>query len=171
MVAALTAALASLFNSTSTLITFDFYRTFRPASSDRKLVLVGRLTTMVLLFFSILLIIPISQTMDFNFCLKLFRAFAYFAAMISAIFVISLVNQKINSASALLTLSIGTGIILSRTILEIFYPDQFFSSTILNWFARSNFLEFCTAIFLLSTLFLFGFNRTEWIRQAVVKKV
>lgn len=51
MVAALTATLASLFNSTSMLITFDFYRTLKPASSDRKLVLVGRLTTMVLLFF------------------------------------------------------------------------------------------------------------------------
>jgi SSS family solute:Na+ symporter len=170
MVAAITASLASLFNSTSILITFDFYRTLKPASSDRKLVLVGRLTTMVLLFFSILLIIPVSQKMDFIFCLKLFRTFAYFAAMILAIFIISLVNRRINSASALLTLSVGTGLILLRAILEIFYPDQFFGSTLFLWYAKSNFLEFSIAIFLLSTLMLFGFNRTEWIRHAVLKK-
>jgi SSS family solute:Na+ symporter len=65
--AVLMASFAGLFNSTSSLITFDFYRSFRPNASDRKLVLVGRLSTMVLLLCSIMLI-PISQTIDFSLC-------------------------------------------------------------------------------------------------------
>lgn len=109
--------------------------------------------------------------MDFNFCLKLFRVFAYFAAMISAIFVTSLVSQKINSASALLTLSIGTSIILFRAFLEIFYADYFSGSVLFHWYTKSNFLEFSVAIFLFSTLMLFGFNKTEWVRHTVIKKV
>ena len=47
MLSALMSALASLFNSTATLFTVDFYKRLRPQSSERHLVLVGRLATAV----------------------------------------------------------------------------------------------------------------------------
>jgi len=76
------ATFANLFNSTSSLVTFDFYRSLKRNASDRELVLVGRMTTMILLLISILLI-PFSQTISFESCLTLFKVFAYFASMVA----------------------------------------------------------------------------------------
>jgi SSS family solute:Na+ symporter len=45
MLSALMSALASLFNSTATLFTVDFYKRLRPQSSEKQLVTVGRIAT------------------------------------------------------------------------------------------------------------------------------
>ena len=45
MLSALMSSLASLFNSTATLFTVDFYKRLRPQSSEQHLVIVGRLAT------------------------------------------------------------------------------------------------------------------------------
>ena len=45
MLSALMSALASLFNSTATLFTVDFYKRLRPQSSEKHLVNVGRIAT------------------------------------------------------------------------------------------------------------------------------
>ena len=45
MLSALMSALASLFNSTATLFTVDFYKRLRPQSTEKHLVNVGRLAT------------------------------------------------------------------------------------------------------------------------------
>src|SRR5215470_8918432 len=45
MLSALMSALASLFNSTATLFTVDFYKRLRPQSTEKHLVTVGRLAT------------------------------------------------------------------------------------------------------------------------------
>ena len=45
MLSALMSALASLFNSTATLFTVDFYKRLRPQSSEQHLVRVGRIAT------------------------------------------------------------------------------------------------------------------------------
>ncbi len=45
MLSALMSALASLFNSTATLFTVDFYKRLRPQSSEQHLVSVGRVAT------------------------------------------------------------------------------------------------------------------------------
>jgi SSS family solute:Na+ symporter len=157
--AVLMSSFASLLNTTSLLITFDFYRAHKPLASDRKLVLVGRMTTMILLLYAILLI-PVSQIMDFGLCLKLFKILAYFAAMIVAVLVISLFNQRIHAKSALRTLYAGTGIILVRSVLEIFLNNnQGLGNNLLNLFVKSDFLDFSVFIFSLSILFLFVFNR------------
>ena len=45
MCAALMSSLASLFNSSATLFTVDFYKKFRPQSTEKHLVVVGRIAT------------------------------------------------------------------------------------------------------------------------------
>jgi SSS family solute:Na+ symporter len=162
--AILMASFAGLFNSTSNLITFDFYRNLRPAASDRKLVLVGRLTTMVLLLCSIVLI-PVSQAIDFSLCMKLFKVFAYFSSMVAAIFILSLINQKIHSTSVLVTLSAGTLVILLRASIEIFFPGYTFGNSLVRLFSGLGFLDFSVFIFFLSIMFLFAFNKAEWIQN------
>jgi SSS family solute:Na+ symporter len=156
--AALVSSFASLFNSTTVLITSDFYRTLKPGASDRKLVLVGRLSTLVLLLYSVLLV-PISQTLDFSFCIKLFNVFCYFISLISAVFIIGLINKKIKSVSAFVTLCTGTVIILLRSVHELFYAGYTFDSPILKWFTQSGFLEYSISVFLFTVIFLFAFDK------------
>ncbi len=162
--ASLVASFASLFNSTSLLITSDLYRSFYPNSSDRKLVLVGRLSILVMLFCAVLLI-PISQAFDFSFCIKLFNAFCYFTVLIATVFIISLINKRIKSVSAFITLCASTVVILLRISSEIFYGNHLFGSEILKWFTHSGFLEFSIFVFLLAASLLFTLNKTEWVLQ------
>ena len=163
---ALMSSVSGLFNSTATLITFDFYRNFKPTSSDRKLVLIGRLTTIVLLFCSLLLL-AVSQSMNFEFCIKLFKIAAYFSSMVTAVFLMGLINKKIIANSALLTLVVGTSVILLRSGMDLFY-NKTYPNILLEWFANSSFLEFSVFIFILCILFLFVFNKLELYRHLII---
>ena len=53
MLAALMSSLASAFNSCSTLLTWDVYRKWRPNATEARLVFVGRVTTVILVFFGL----------------------------------------------------------------------------------------------------------------------
>src|SRR4029079_7407471 len=48
LLAALMSSLAATFNSASTLVTFDVYRKINPAASERQLLTVGRIFTVVM---------------------------------------------------------------------------------------------------------------------------
>ena len=53
LIAALMSSLASLFNSSSMLFTVDFYKKYRPQSSEKHLVLVGRIATAIIVVLGI----------------------------------------------------------------------------------------------------------------------
>lgn len=160
---ALTALFANFFNSTANLITFDFYRTLKPNSSDRELVLVGRITIMLLLFISILLI-PIAQPVDLNFYLKLLYMFSYFIALIAAVFVGGLIIKTINAASAFLIICFGTILIILKIINEIFFNNHSFGIGIVNWFVHSAFLEFSFFVFSFSLILLYIISKIGFVR-------
>ena len=164
--AGLIASFAGLFNSTSTLITFDFYRSSKSTASESELVLVGRLTTMFLMFCSILLI-PIAQSFSFEICLKLFKTFSYFSSMIAAIFIIGLVNFKIKAVCANITLTIGTFLILLKPILEIFYENYHWGNGIIRLYTKLDFLEFSIFTFIISVILLFFINYLEKFQPAI----
>lgn len=157
-VAALLMALfASVFNSTSLLITFDFYRSFKPLASDRTLLFVGRMTTIILLLLSILMI-PVAQAMNFAMCFKLLEFFVYFSALVTAVLLTSLVTRKVRSLSAILTLHVASAIILLRAAIEILYPDRNFQNALVEAFAGTGSLEFAIFVFLVTIALLFVFN-------------
>ena len=54
LLAALMSSLSSVFNSCSTLVTFDIYRKINPGASEKKLVLVGQITTLLLVLVAFL---------------------------------------------------------------------------------------------------------------------
>ena len=164
--AAILASFAGFFNSTSSLFTFDFYKSFKQSASDRKLVLVGRLTIIILLMVSILLV-PLAQNMDFQLCLKMFKVLAYFASMVVGVFLIGILNKEINGGSALLTLLTGSTLILIRSIYDFTYESQSGENLFLSRFAGSNFLEFSAFIFFISVLFLFVFYKLDFAQQAL----
>jgi len=156
-VAAFMIPVANVFNSTSALITFDFFYSGKPEASDRQVVLVGRITAMILVLISILLI-PISQTMDMNSCIQLFKIFLYFSAMIAGVFIVGLFNRKVTGASVLFSLSSGTFVILLRVVLQMIVNNHQLESGLLSWFVQSTFLEFSVFIFLVSLILLVIFN-------------
>ncbi len=164
--AVLTASFASLFNSTSALVTFDFYKSRNPAATDRKLILVGRMTTIILLIFSVMLI-PIAQTLDFDICLWIIKTFCFFISLIAAVFLIGLLNSSINGASALVTLVVISVLIIVRIISEAFFQDSFLNSGVVAWYIGLNFLEFSVFIFILSGIFLFSISRIELVQRIV----
>ena len=53
LLAALMSSLSSVFNSCSTLVTWDIYRKLRPQASEKRLVLVGQLVTVVMVGFGL----------------------------------------------------------------------------------------------------------------------
>ena len=53
LLAALMSSLSSAFNSSSTLLTIDFYQKFRPNATERDLVRFGRMATIVLVVLSL----------------------------------------------------------------------------------------------------------------------
>ena len=64
LVAALMSSLASLFNSSATLFTVDFYKKYRPASSEKHLVRVGRIATATVVVLGILWIPLMKEIAD-----------------------------------------------------------------------------------------------------------
>jgi len=66
IMAALMSSLTSVFNSSSTIFTFDIYKRIRTNAKDWELLIVGRLFVVILLVFSILSIpiIQNSKSMD-----------------------------------------------------------------------------------------------------------
>jgi solute:Na+ symporter, SSS family len=64
LVAALMSSLASLFNSSATLFTIDFYKKYKPESSEQQLLKVGRIATVVVVVLGILWIPVMSLIAD-----------------------------------------------------------------------------------------------------------
>ncbi|WP_259399667.1 sodium:solute symporter [Pseudoalteromonas sp. SG43-6] len=64
LVAALMSSLASLFNSSATLFTIDFYKKFKPESSEKHLLKVGRLATVAIVILGLLWIPIMSLIAD-----------------------------------------------------------------------------------------------------------
>ena len=60
LLAALMSSLSSVFNSCSTLVTFDIYRKLQPDASEKKLVLVGQITTLLLVLVAFLILATLS---------------------------------------------------------------------------------------------------------------
>ena len=151
--AALMALFAGIFNSTSSLVTYDLYRSLNPSSSNRTLLFVGRMTSIVLILCGILLI-PVSQALDFGFCLILVRTFVYFASLVAAVFGSSLIMKRVGSLSAQLTLYIVSFMILLRVAAEILAYSHGLQSWIMDIMQAADPVRFIAFVFLTSVFFM-----------------
>src|SRR6058998_729337 len=156
MLAALMSSLASAFNSCSTLLTWDVYRKWRPNATEARLVFVGRVTTVILVFFG-LIWIPFMKYVSPQLYIYLQSVQAYIAPPIAACFLLGLFFRRLNSAGAIASLWTGLVLGLVRLILELVngvaktgLPD----GTIWSWMAEINFLHFAVLLFVVSTVVL-----------------
>ena len=152
MLAALMSSLASAFNSCSTLLTWDVYRKWRPTASEARLVFVGRVTTVILVFLG-LAWIPFMKYVSPHLYIYLQSVQAYIAPPIAAVFLLGLLSPRLNGKGALAALWTGFVIGFARLLLEL-GKAKLTSGSLWYWLASINFLHFAALLFALCSLIL-----------------
>ncbi|XP_033907546.3 sodium/mannose cotransporter SLC5A10 [Acipenser ruthenus] len=122
MMAALMSSLTSIFNSSSTLFTIDIWKKYRKNASERELLLVGRIVTVILIVVSVVWI-PILQSANSGQLFVYIQSVtSYLAPPVTAVFVLAIFWKRTNESGAFWGLMVGLVIGLTRMILEFIYP-------------------------------------------------
>ncbi|MEM9998573.1 MAG: sodium:solute symporter [Bacteroidota bacterium] len=146
LLAALMSSLSSVFNSCSTLITWDVYKKLNPAASEQRLVWVGRLSTVVLTVLG-LAWIPLVEAAEGGLYVYLQSVQAYIAPPIAAVFLFGLLWSRLNAPGALASLLTGFVLGLTRLTLESMQVEA-------GFFTAINFLHFAIVLFVICTAVL-----------------
>ena len=145
LLAALMSSLSSVFNSCSTLFTMDIYKKLKPNASEKKLVVVGRIATGIIVISGILWI-PLMKVVSSGGLYQYLQSVqAYIAPPIAAVFLLGIFWNRINSRGALAALVGGFSAGMFRLALEINKANL---SGFLYDFADLNFLYFAIFSFL-----------------------
>ncbi|WP_412068425.1 sodium:solute symporter [Rubrivirga sp. IMCC43871] len=156
LLAALMSSLSSVFNSSSTLITWDVYKRLRPAATERQLVWVGRLSTVALTVLG-LAWIPFVEAAEGGLYVYIQSVQAYISPPIAAVFLFGLLWPRANAVGALASLLTGLALGLGRLFLEVLNGpagDGLADGTVWALLAEVNFLHIAIAIFAACTIVL-----------------
>ena len=135
LIAALMSSLASLFNSVSTLFTVDVYKKLRPQSSERRLVAVGRITTVSMTALG-LMWVPIMRSLSGGGLYQYIQAVqSFLAPPIVAVFVTGLLWKRMNGRGAVWGLGLGFTLGMTKLALNacgvVTIPDFYYSGLLL----------------------------------------
>lgn len=153
VLAAVMSSLASVFNSTASLITNDFYKPKNPTASEEKLVLVGRLSTMVIVVTAIMCV-PLVKLISSQLYLYMQNIQATISPPITAVFIFGLFLKKANAKGALWTLIIGELIGLTKLTADFLVRFEIVNNPSLIALANINFLHFAIFSFIASSFLL-----------------
>ena len=151
LVAALMSSLASLFNSSATLFTIDFYKKFKPESSEKHLLKVGRLATIVIVILGILWIPVMSLIADVLYE-YLQSVQSLIAPGIAAVFLLGLVSRRITPAAGYAGLVSGFVLGMIRLVMLPFKDSL--ANTSFAWIVEMNWLYYCILLFVLVTVIM-----------------
>jgi SSS family solute:Na+ symporter len=118
LVAALMSSLASLFNSSSMLFTVDFYKKFRPDSSERHLVTVGRMATAVIVLLGIVWI-PVMESIGDVLYEYLQDVQSLLAPGIAVVFLLGVFWKRTSAKAGLWGLIIGFTLGMLRLAVNV----------------------------------------------------
>jgi SSS family solute:Na+ symporter len=156
MLSALMGSLSSVFNSCSTLITLDVYKKLRPLASERRLVLVGRASTGVLVVLG-LLWIPLMRLISGQIYQYLQSVQAYISPPIAAVFLVGVLWPRANARGAMAALLTGLVLGAGRLVAELN------KSSLSGWllaYAEINFLHFAVLLFVICVATLVAVSLT-----------
>ena len=156
LLAALMSSLSSVFNSCSTLITWDVYKEFRPNAPDHELVLVGQGSTAVLVGLA-LLWIPLMGAISEQIYTYLQSVQAYISPPIASVFLLGILWRRVNARGAMASLLTGFVLGMGRLVAEL---NQGSLEGWLHTFATVNFLHFAIGLFVVCTAVLVGVSLT-----------
>jgi len=148
LVAALMSSLASLFNSSATLFTVDFYKRYRPHSSEKHLVFVGRIATATVVVLGIAWI-PLMKSIAGVLYEYLQNVQSLIAPAIAAVFLLGVSSKRISGVAGVAGLVSGFSLGMVRLVLDVF--DE--------WLARDGWLYKIVEVnWLHYSVFLFVFT-------------
>ncbi|HVT86277.1 MAG TPA: sodium:solute symporter [Chitinophagaceae bacterium] len=150
LLAALMSSLASVYNACSTLFTMDIYKKMKPETSDKELVRVGRIATMVVVLLGMAWI-PLMGRISNTLYQYLQSVQSYLAPPIAAVFLLGVFFKRINGKGAFTSMVVGFIIGIIKLTLELFQNDL---TGVLHQFATINFLYFCIYLFLFSIVLM-----------------
>ncbi len=151
LLAALMSSLASLFNSCATLFTVDIYRKLRPDASEKKLVLVGKIATTVVVGLGMLWI-PIMPLVSKGGLYEYLQSVqGYLAPPITAVFLLGLFFKRINAQGAFAGLVTGFVLGMFKLLIQALTGGGMLAGVpALVWLGNFNFLYFSGALFFVS---------------------
>lgn len=120
--AALMSSLASLFNSSAALFTIDFYKKYRPEASERKLLSVGRIATVVVVVLGILWI-PVMRSIGHVLYNYLQDVQSVLAPGIAAAFLLGIISTRPTPKGGLWGLISGLVIGITRLGAKVYYTN------------------------------------------------
>ncbi|CAH1232495.1 SLC5A1 [Branchiostoma lanceolatum] len=154
MLAALMSSLTSIFNSSSTIFTMDIWRKFRTQSTERELMIVGRLFVVLLIVVSIVWI-PIVQAAQGGQLFNYIQAVTgYLSPPICACFILGIFWKRMTEPGAFWGLMSGLVVGLIRLVMDFAYGspgcgEPEFRPAVL-W--RVHFLYFAMILFAVSAI-------------------
>ncbi len=154
LLAALMSSLSAMFNSTSTLLTIDIFRRFRPDADDRTLVRFGRITTGAMVGLGLLWIPFIGLLSDERMYVYLQSVQAYISPPIAACFLFGIFWNRVNAHGAVASLVTGLVLGAFRFVLEVQNKISPLSNDVLRSVASINFLHYAIFLFVVSSAVL-----------------
>lgn len=104
VIAAITSTVDSILNSASTIVTMDFVKTFRPDTSDKTLVFIGRIATVIALVVAIVWAPFIAQFDTLYGYLQ--SVLSFLVPPVVAVFLLGIAWKRVNADAAFWTLAI-----------------------------------------------------------------
>ncbi|KOH44196.1 sodium:solute symporter [Sunxiuqinia dokdonensis] len=123
ILAALMSSLASLFNSSAMLFTIDFYKKYRPEASERRLLHVGRIATVVVVVLGVLWI-PVMRSIGDVLYTYLQDVQSVLAPGIAAAFLLGVVSSKPTPKGGMWGMIAGFIIGVLRIGAKVLYTTQ-----------------------------------------------
>ncbi|MCI6618928.1 MAG: sodium:solute symporter [Prevotella sp.] len=164
ILAALMSSLASLFNSSSMLFTIDFYKRLRPQTSEKNLVRIGQVATVVIVILGILWI-PIMRSIGDVLYLYLQDVQSVLAPGIAAVFILGVTWKRTTAKAGQWGLIIGMIIGMTRLGAKVYYMNA--ENAAQTWF-KSVFYDFnwlffcgCMLVFCLICVFIISLLTKE----------
>ncbi len=157
LLAALMSSLSSAFNSSSTLLTIDFYQKLKPDATEKDLVRFGRIATVLLVILSLGWIPFMDALMGGGIFHYLQSIQAYISPPIAAVFLLGLFYKWINARGAIVALWTGFGVGVLRLVLEFMNNNgnlHLSKGSFLDIFLGINFLHFALFLFIFSSAIL-----------------
>lgn len=148
LVAALMSSLASLFNSSATLFTVDFYKRLRPQSSERHLVFVGRMATATVVGLGIVWI-PLMKSVAGVLYEYLQRVQSFIGPSIAAVFLVGVLSRRVGGAAGTAGLAVGFSLGMFRLALDVF-RDRLAPGSVLYQIEAVNWLHYCLLLFVIT---------------------
>ncbi|WP_106830964.1 sodium:solute symporter [Parabacteroides pacaensis] len=162
ILAALMSSLASLFNSSAMLFTIDFYKKYKPQASEKTLLTVGRIATVVVVVLGILWI-PIMKKVGSVLYNYLQDVQSVLAPGIAAAFLLGILSKRTTPLGGMWGLISGFVIGITRLGAKVYYTTSgidageswfkwlFFDT---NWlFFCGGMLVFCMAVIAVVSIF------------------